>query len=53
MERRSLDPILDFHVTCPSCGYSIPPFELVLVTPETVRCPNCERSVILEPQEPS
>ena len=31
------------NVTCPHCGYSIPPHEQVRVSNEEMRCPNCER----------
>jgi predicted Zn-ribbon and HTH transcriptional regulator len=35
--------ILDLTVTCTACGYRIQPNEVVLVAPQSVRCPKCQQ----------
>jgi hypothetical protein len=35
--------ILDLTVTCPVRGYQIQPTEVVLVGPQTLRCPKCQQ----------
>jgi hypothetical protein len=37
--------ILDLNLTCPNCGYSIPPPEMAVVSPGTLRCPKCQALV--------
>jgi ribosomal protein S27AE len=29
------------NTACPSCGYSIPPGEILRVTTEEMKCPKC------------
>jgi predicted RNA-binding Zn-ribbon protein involved in translation (DUF1610 family) len=35
--------ILDLTVTCTACGHRIQPNEVVLLAPQSVRCPKCQQ----------
>jgi hypothetical protein len=34
--------ILDLNVTCDQCQYSIPPSEMIVVSPGRLKCPKCQ-----------
>jgi hypothetical protein len=35
--------ILDLTVTCTACGYRIQPDEVILLAPQSLRCPKCQQ----------
>jgi len=41
------------NTTCPSCGYSITPAEIVRIDSERMRCPKCGTVFDAKPYAPS
>jgi ribosomal protein S27AE len=37
------DVMASLNTACPSCGYSIPPGEILRVSTEEMKCPKCGR----------
>jgi transposase len=33
--------MVSLNTTCPSCGYSMPPAQIVQVSTEEMKCPKC------------
>jgi hypothetical protein len=43
MSGRPVSLILDLNATCDVCQYSIPPNEMIVVSPGKLACPKCQR----------
>ncbi len=50
MPRRSKMDLAKLHAsmdtTCPHCGFTISPAELVRIDSERVRCPSCRKDLV-------
>jgi hypothetical protein len=44
--------ILDLNASCPGCRYSIPPKEMIVVSPGKLACPKCHAVFLAKKGEP-